>query len=56
MREREAVTSGRQRRVHKVLQDPNSAGKPALKEVFFTQCCIITAILVLYHCSVAEFE
>lgn len=32
VREREAVTSGRQRRVHKALQDPNSAGKPALKE------------------------
>jgi len=43
VREREAATSGRQRRVHKVLHDPNSAGKPASKEVFFTQCCQITA-------------
>ncbi|XP_061365995.1 cyclin-dependent kinase C-2 C-like [Gastrolobium bilobum] len=31
-KEREAVTSRRQKQVHKVLQDPNSFSKPALKE------------------------
>ncbi|KAJ1421428.1 Serine/threonine-protein kinase, active site [Sesbania bispinosa] len=32
VREREAVTSRRQRLGHKVLQDPNNVSKPALKE------------------------
>ena len=32
LQEREAVTSGRQRRVHKVLQDRKSISKPAMKE------------------------
>ncbi|MCI33989.1 putative serine/threonine-protein kinase, partial [Trifolium medium] len=32
LREREAVTSGRQRRAHKVIQDPNNVNKPAMKE------------------------
>lgn len=32
---REAVTSKRQRRVQKVLQDPNNVNKPVLKEVLF---------------------
>ena len=32
---REAVTSKRQRRDHKVLQEPNNYSKPAIKEVPF---------------------
>lgn len=39
VRERDAVTSGRQRRVHKVLQDPKSVNKPALKENISQNAC-----------------